>query len=394
MNTGSKLLLLALLSTLSACGEEENSKASDEMEAREDPTLWNASFEEMEALKGDTSTCSGVTVPDQSGFNKRVAFTFDDGPNLSTTPALLEALRRHEVPATFFINQVRGGESSKLELLKEMVADPLFIVGNHTWSHPNMRQKEEERVIAEIDQMTAVLDEVGEIESPRFFRFPFGSSNCMTYGKVQERGYFVTGWHIDTADWCFNAGEKGYCDPGTFAYVPDEYRRDIQGFSMQQIRRREGGVILFHDIHQFSVDQVEPLILKLKEEGYSFVNLDDEDTFPLLNGVEASFIGDPCIEEAECNVGQFCIAGFCSLSCEGYCPDRADRARTFCVEDPREEQSGGICVSKSEEINGHCADLEGSLDMSISRFVGQSSAQEGVAEVCMPQISAAEPEEG
>ncbi|HMR10183.1 MAG TPA: hypothetical protein PKA88_30615, partial [Polyangiaceae bacterium] len=49
-------------------------------------------FEQTEFGKADSSGCSGVVVPDSSGFNKRVAMTFDDGPNPETTPQVLDLL--------------------------------------------------------------------------------------------------------------------------------------------------------------------------------------------------------------------------------------------------------------------------------------------------------------
>lgn len=379
-----KWLILALLLpsslTLMACSEDAE-EAPEVMENREDPELWNQSFSEMEELKGDTSSCSGVVVPDQSGFNKHVALTFDDGPSLSTTPKLLEILRRHEIPATFFVNRVTGAE--RQALLKEMVEDPLFIVGNHTWSHPNMKQQGEDRVISEIDKVKAMIEEAGA--APSFFRFPYGSSSCMSAEKVRERGYRITGWHVDSADWCYKAG-GGRCKESTFQHVPDQFRDSMSDWTMYQTRKMNGGVLLFHDIHATTIDAIEPLILKLKEEGYQFTNLDDEAVFPLLNGREVSFIGDLCAEDAECTSGQFCHdAKFCALSCEGTCPDRAGKAPTFCAEDPMAPGTG-ICMSKAHERNGDCADLEMTLDLTAARFIGESSASASEAKVCLPNV--------
>ncbi|MBU0554007.1 polysaccharide deacetylase family protein [Myxococcota bacterium] len=372
-------LILPLSLSLLACAEEASTSPDDVMAPREDPALWNQSFVEMEELKGDTSTCSGVVVPDQSGFNRFVTFTFDDGPSLSTTPQLLEILRRHEVPATFFVNRVEG--EARLALLEEMVADPLFTVGNHTWSHPNMKLQDEARVISEIDKVTALIEGAGG--APSFFRFPYGSSSCMSADKVRERGYKITGWHIDSADWCYKAG-GGYCKASTFQHVPDAFRGSMSDWTMHQVRQREGGVLLFHDIHQTTIDAIEPLILKLKEEGYQFTHLGDKAVFPLLNNVALSFIGDPCAAEGDCTSGQFCHeAGFCTQACEGYCPDLAGKAPTFCAEDPLAPTTG-ICVSKAHEINGDCADLEVTLDLVTPRFIGESGAAAVEAKVCLP----------
>ncbi len=106
------------------------------------------------------------------------------------------------------------------------------------------------------------------------------------------------------------------------------------------------------------------------------------------NGTARPFIGDACGCDADCAFhtarGQgFCHdAGFCTVGCEGPCPDLSGRAGTFCVADG---QGGGMCVPKSEQSNGNCADVPGTRDLDADRYVGASGASESTAEVCLPQ---------
>jgi hypothetical protein len=102
-----------------------------------------------------------------------------------------------------------------------------------------------------------------------------------------------------------------------------------------------------------------------------------------------SFIGDACACDEDCNFWSsdqkgFCHpAGFCSLSCEGGCPDLIGKASTFCIHsDLKDEQ--GICVPQADESNGHCADLPGTLDRTQERYVGQSNTSPTERKVCLP----------
>jgi hypothetical protein len=104
---------------------------------------------------------------------------------------------------------------------------------------------------------------------------------------------------------------------------------------------------------------------------------------------ERAFIGDPCGCQRDCDFYSgssqgFChSSGFCSLKCEGSCPDILNRAQTFCIEDSQ-SLDVGICVPKASELNGHCADLPKTIDDQRERFIGGSSAPPSSAEVCAP----------
>src|SRR5882757_6243280 len=70
-----------------------------------------------------------------------VAFTFDDGPNPETTPAVIDALEKYNVPATFFIvtQRIAGklGEHGRDILRREL--DAGFLVGSHSVTHASLR---------------------------------------------------------------------------------------------------------------------------------------------------------------------------------------------------------------------------------------------------------------
>jgi peptidoglycan/xylan/chitin deacetylase (PgdA/CDA1 family) len=274
------LLPALFVVALGGCGGDEGPGLSQD----EINDLWEKAYEEEKDGKADNAACSGVVVPDRGRFDKVVALTFDDGPKASTTPVIMDILRRQEVPGTFFANGNKIVASSEAERIAEEIAtDPGLILGNHTWSHKKMTSLSSGAAAAQIDDTTQAIEDVGG--RPRFFRFPFGASNCSTSEMVKSRGYAVTGWHIDSADWCFAASPAGRCPESTFRYVDDDVRDDMPAYVMRQAKSRGGGILLFHDIHSYTTDALEGIIEMLKDAGYRFTGIDDETVFPRLNDV-------------------------------------------------------------------------------------------------------------
>jgi peptidoglycan-N-acetylglucosamine deacetylase len=326
------LALVSLILLGSGCMDEHLAEKSGWFED---------AHEENAAPKADSASCSGVVVPDRSGLDRRIALTFDDGPNPATTPQVLATLRAHGVPAAFFINGSRVGSDAARALAREIAEDPAFILANHTWSHRNMKTLGATEAARQIDRATEVIATAGA--EPRWFRFPYGASTCATARMARDRGYTVTGWHIDSADWCYAAG-GGRCPASTFRYVPDDVRGDMTAWVLRQARRKGGGIVLFHDVHAFTAGELDRIITELKNDGFTFTTIDDAGTFPLLNGVTPpdDFIGDPCQADDDCTfAGAFCMpasrdgsGGHCTSACVSTCPDRGGYATTRCVRVP------------------------------------------------------------
>jgi peptidoglycan/xylan/chitin deacetylase (PgdA/CDA1 family) len=241
-------------------------------------TPWSA------LVEPDAVICEQEPPPDIGPFGNRVALTFDDGPNPTTTPAVLAILRAEQIPATFFVVGQRLQTPQARELAREIHRDPLFRVANHTFTHARLPTTELAQVALQIDDTSAAIRTAVEDPCyfPRFMRFPFSDSDCATMQVARERGYAVAGLHIDPADWCF-ARNAGYCAPADAAWVPELYRNDMIGFVLSQLPRYGGGIVLLHDIHANTVANLQALIDALQAAGVLFVALDDEEHFPLLN---------------------------------------------------------------------------------------------------------------
>src|SRR5512142_3279046 len=112
----------------------------------------------------------GASFTSNPAMPRRLALTYDDGPNELNTPRLLEVLARHEVRATFFM---LGRYVQKLPALAETVARAGHAIGNHTFNHPNLIFASPGRLRFELEECRRVLqDAVGEHSA--LFRPPYG----------------------------------------------------------------------------------------------------------------------------------------------------------------------------------------------------------------------------
>jgi peptidoglycan/xylan/chitin deacetylase (PgdA/CDA1 family) len=130
------------------------------------------------------------------GSGKTVALTFDDGPGASTE-AIMRILRDAGVAATFF--NVGVNQAVRPATVRAQAAQG-FLLGNHTWSHPDMATLSSSAQAAEMDRATA--QQIDLVDSrPCFFRPPYGSYNSTTLGLARARAMAVWNWSVDTEDW-------------------------------------------------------------------------------------------------------------------------------------------------------------------------------------------------
>ena len=320
--------------------------------------------------------CDGAWVPDRL-FTGEVALTFDDGPNAATTPSVLATLRAHHAPATFFINGRLVSDPAERAIVDEIVADPRFILANHTWSHPPLDTLSLAGAAAEVDGVEAILRARGETRY--YFRFPFLRSTCGTMQIVRDRGLIPVGINVDSADWCY-AGGAGVCE---WEDVPERFRaHGMIAFVLHQLSLTGGGVLLLHDYHPYTAAHLDALLDAIEAAGYRFVRLDDVRALPRLNGER--FVGDACRSDADCAFADdgYChAAGFCTLPCEGTCPNRRGWAAMFCAPDAPDR---GACVPRSSPLNEHCHYVPGTAARSLPRFVGASGLPVEWEVVCAP----------
>ncbi len=126
-----------------------------------------------------------------------IALTFDDGPNPAWTPRLLDVLAEHGVKAAFFMLGSRAEQEP--ELVRRVAAEG-HLIGNHSWSHPNLSRTAAAKVREELTQTSAVLEQLTG-EQVRYFRPPFGARRPVVFKIARELGLTPVLWNAMTSDW-------------------------------------------------------------------------------------------------------------------------------------------------------------------------------------------------
>lgn len=135
---------------------------------------------------------------------REVALTFDDGPNPAWTPRLLDLLAEHDVHATFFL----VGKYAKAEpALARRVAQAGHLVGNHTWSHPDLSRATSSRVLDELTRTNDLLAEISG-KAVRYFRPPFGARRPYVLKLARRLGLIPVTWNAMTSDWSETSADR------------------------------------------------------------------------------------------------------------------------------------------------------------------------------------------
>jgi peptidoglycan-N-acetylglucosamine deacetylase len=152
------------------------------------------------ASMSPTSQLFGRTLiaPRRSGDGpEEIALTFDDGPNPRWTPQLLELLAKHNVRATFFL--IGQYSAAQRALVRQTLAAG-HLIGNHTWTHPNLARTSSEQTREELSRTSAELEQITG-KPVRYFRPPFGLRRPVTLRIARELGLIPVTWNIIGNDW-------------------------------------------------------------------------------------------------------------------------------------------------------------------------------------------------
>lgn len=183
-----------------------------------------------------------------------VILTFDDGPRAGKTPKILDTLDRYGVKATFLM---LGSAAQANPALAREVAARGHTVGSHTFDHANLTNLSRQAALDEIVRgEAAVAEALGGAEklSP-FFRFPYLAQTGFLRTSLLHGDMVVLDVDIDSKDY---------------------YQESAQTVANRALGRLEGrgsGIILFHDIHQRTVDLLPGFLDELEARGYSVVRL-------------------------------------------------------------------------------------------------------------------------
>jgi peptidoglycan/xylan/chitin deacetylase (PgdA/CDA1 family) len=135
---------------------------------------------------------------------KRVALTFDDGPDAYFTPQVLDILKEYDVKATFFILGIEGNKNR--DVLKR-IDEEGHVVASHSWNHSNFTKISKKKAIDELQRTNQLIEEVtGKPNS--LFRLPYGAYNRKVLEIIAEQGFHNIHWSIDPRDWSGISSKK------------------------------------------------------------------------------------------------------------------------------------------------------------------------------------------
>lgn len=194
---------------------------------------------------------------------KEIVLTFDDGPDETYTPQILDILSKYHVPAAFFL--VGLNAEKNLPLIKRIYNEG-HEIGNHTFTHENVAKVSPERALLEL-KLTRLLLECVTGHSTILFRAPYNADSEPTTAEeiipvalARQQNYLDIGENIDPEDW----------QPGVKAM-------DIVNRIEKQIKLRGGNIILLHDAggdtREETVKALKILIPRLQKQGYHFTNI-------------------------------------------------------------------------------------------------------------------------
>lgn len=206
------------------------------------------------------SYSSPYVITRWGGYSKKkIALTFDDGPDKTYTPQILDVLKSYHVPATFFLVGLNADLNSSL--LSRIVNEG-HEIGNHTFTHPNIAMISQEQLRLEINATERLMESRLGIH-PLMFRPPYAEDvepetpeQVKPLVYTSNLGYYTIGMQIDPGDWK---------NPGVDRIVQE---------TIDEAESGRGNVVLLHDgggDRSETVEALPKLIEGLRAKGYELV---------------------------------------------------------------------------------------------------------------------------
>ena len=221
---------------------------------------WGLSFQEpAKAAAGPPSTeamkkYDAVYLGDTS--QSVLYLTFDAGYENGSTEKILDALKKHQVSAAFFL--VSNYLEKNPDLVRRMVKEG-HIVGNHTMHHYDMSKiSDKETFQKELSDLEVLYKNVTGEEMPKYYRPPQGIYSQENLSMAQELGYKTVFWSLAYVDW-----------------NNDAQPTKEQAFSKLLPRIHNGAVVLLHSTSQTNGEILDELLTKWKEMGYRFDTIEN-----------------------------------------------------------------------------------------------------------------------
>lgn len=249
--------------------ETVNESASMKKEQKTPPEGWELVFDSPEwglsygepgtqpignASAEDLAWYDGYYVGSDS--EKVLYLTFDCGYENGNTQPILDALKKHNAKATFFV--VGHFLETAPDLVKQMTEDG-HAVGNHTYHHPDMSSISTlEDFQKELDDVANLFREVTGEELAPYYRPPQGECNTENIKMAQQLGYATIFWSLAYVDW--NQDDQ-----------PDHE----EAFEKLTTRVHPGAIVLLHNTSRTNGEILDELLTRWEEMGYRFAPLSE-----------------------------------------------------------------------------------------------------------------------
>lgn len=221
-------------------------------------TGWGLSFQEE-----GKRPAGNASIDDLKQYNayyasdtdqKIIYLTFDAGYENGNTPAILDALKKHQAPAVFFV--VGNFIKDNHDLIRCILAEG-HIIGNHTMTHPDLPQ------ISSMDAFQKELQDVEELYTSltgeamtKFYRPPRGIYSTENLSMAKELGYSTFFWSLAYVDW-----------------IQDQQPSREEAFQKLLTRIHPGAIVLLHNTSSTNAEILDELLTKWEEMGYEFHSL-------------------------------------------------------------------------------------------------------------------------
>ena len=223
-------------------------------------TSWGLSFQE----KGKRPI-GNASIEELARYNaffakdtqeKIIYLTFDCGYENGNTTPILNALKKHNVKATFFV--VGNFIKDNPDLITEMVKEG-HIVGNHTLTHPDMSGiSSMESFKKQLEGVENLYKEATGESMIKFYRPPQGIYSTTNLSMAKELGYKTFFWSLAYVDW-----------------YQDKQPTKEEAFEKLLTRIHPGAIVLLHNTSSTNGQILDELLTRWEKMGYTFGTLND-----------------------------------------------------------------------------------------------------------------------
>ena len=192
----------------------------------------------------------------QNTDSKILYLTFDAGYENGNTPSILDALKKHNCPATFFV--VGNFIADNPKLIQRMISEG-HTVGNHTMTHPDMSKISSVQAFQnELSSVEQLYKNITDQDMPKLYRPPRGIYSTENLTMAKNLGYSTFFWSLAYVDW-----------------IQDQQPSKEEAFDKLLSRIHPGAIVLLHNTSSTNAEILDELLSKWEEMGYRFGSLNE-----------------------------------------------------------------------------------------------------------------------